>query len=329
MSWPSERAMRGALERSVTFLLSKASEGHRWADFETLAGPSDEWVSAYVGYALAETDCVEGRAAAERAWGELRRCRTPGQGWGYHSLVPTDADSTLWALRLGAALNELEGEHVEGALRFLAQHQDRAGAFTTFAKDGPIREFTGLFGDVSFTGWCGVHPCVTAIAAGMPHLPGATAAREWLRASQSVDGSWAAYWWVDPEYTTAFAVEALALDGDAKRAERAAFWACGRAGSPFARAWQVRILLAAPPNPSTSTALGETLSWLLANQARDGSWPASAHLRIPPPHVIDPASWPDWVEDGRGGGSVNDDPRRLFTTATVMAALQRALRQRS
>ncbi|MCG6499593.1 hypothetical protein, partial [Kitasatospora sp. A2-31] len=60
-------------------------------------------------------------------------------------------------------------------------------------------------------------------------------------------------------------------------------------------------------------ALGE----LMDRQERDGSWPASAHLRLTTPAVHRPWAVAD-------AGPVHLDHHRVFTTATALAALAAA-----
>ena len=56
------------------------------------------------------------------------------------------------------------------------------------------------------------------------------------------------------------------------------------------------------------------MNWLLSQQRTDGSWEASAQLRIPAPDQLDPAAAPDTTSN-------YVDDLGVFTTATVVAAL--------
>ena len=86
-------------ERAVDYLLGRRKSRGRWEDFDTLAGSSTQWVSAYVGLALAQTGDPRALAAAREAWSRLRRRRWRSAGWAYNGRVPADADSTVWAMR--------------------------------------------------------------------------------------------------------------------------------------------------------------------------------------------------------------------------------------
>jgi hypothetical protein len=319
----------GSIERAVAYLLGRRTGRGRWEDFDTLAGTSTDWVSAYVALALARTGDPRALAAAREAWSRLRRRQWRSAGWGYNGRVPPDADSTIWVMHLAAALGSRTGRRTR---RFLAGHLTPAGALATYARVGRIRIFTGLAGQ-SFAGWCGPHGCVTAAGATLAALPGRERALEWLRAAQRPDGDWRAYWWSSPHYATTLAAEALddtADPYDPPRVQRAVRWTArqveeANASSPFDQALALKALVIPPETLPQAARLVETL---VLGQHPDGSWPPSARLRIPPPDVTDPHAYHSWVEGAGGGGSVQVDQRACFTTATVLQALCAADRSR-
>jgi hypothetical protein len=67
------------------------------------------------------------------------------------------------------------------------------------------------------------------------------------------------------------------------------------------------------------------LTQLLALQLDDGSWTASARLRVPPLDAQNPALRWNWDESGNGFGSIVLDQQRVFTTATAVRALSSCL----
>ena len=151
-------------------------------------------------------------------------------------------------------------------------------------------------------------------------------ARAFLRASQEDDGSWRGHWWDDDEYTVARAAEALAMAdgaGDRERVRLAASWAASRIGpdgavwseahagpSAFATALAAQTM-ALVDEPRIHEALCRSLDYLIAVQLADGSWPASARLRVPPPDAVDPLARPEDT-------LVYLDRHRTFTTGTVL-----------
>src|SRR5262249_10849069 len=160
-----------------------------------------------------------------------------GSGWGYHALLPPDADTTTWVLRLAEELGAPARARLRAARDFVERLTRPDGGVATYrGADAPqLEEFLRMPGP--YDGWCGVHTCVTAAAAVLGHDPEQI---EFLVRAQRGDGSWTGHWWDDDEYTTARAVEALARRGEHNAAvTRAVEWASARAGgstSAFATA---------------------------------------------------------------------------------------------
>jgi cytochrome P450 len=326
-----------AIDAGAGFLRREQDRHGVWSDFHTLAGASTEWVTAYVGWALADLGDAQARNAAHRGWNALRHRRRLSGGWGYNRRVPVDADSTTWALALAQRLGLDDDSRVRRGLAVLGLHTRSDGGVATFRSDGPIRRFTGLTGAASFAGWCAPHVCVTAAAASLEGLPHRPRLLDFLRRAQRDDGAWYGYWWLGPEYATALAVAALSRTADRHdedRVRRALVTMHARldvlgaatspllpAGSPFATA---SVLWALSPQGSPGVAserIERAVGWLLAVQDEDGGWPASALMRIPPPGCEDPDAYGPWTTEGGGGGSLVVDQNRLYTTATVVMAL--------
>jgi Prenyltransferase and squalene oxidase repeat len=311
------------IDRALGFLLAARTQTGWWRDFSGVlgddrrwrAGTGDEWVTAYVGAAVAGLARADARRAGRRAWALLVDRRPPGTGWGFNRLAPPDADSTAWALRLAAALGQEASPPAARTRERLDDYILADGGLATY-RDGAL----GPPAAVDSTGWSRTaHACVTAAAAGL----GSCRALEFLRRSHGEDGSWSGYWWEDPEYTTALAAEALHATrarADQVRVEAAVVWALGRIGpdgsvrqSAFATALCVRILRLAHDAATTQDQRRRCLSWLATHQRPDGAWPPSARLRVPPPHVTNPARH-------EGCTTIVDDAG-IFTAATVLVAL--------
>jgi squalene cyclase len=283
--------------------------------------------------ALATSD----REPLERAADALQASQHEDGGWGYHSGVPTDADSTACALLFLAVLGRKD-LCVERASACLARHQDAdSGGLATYREPGPIRRFMGLGAESDLGGWCASHVEVTAtagraFAASARTPPGADADSAWryVCTRQREDGSWASYWWTTHHYPTLQAV-ALASDvGDHAAVQRAAAWALrGQeedggwsapdvATSAFATAMSLSVLLrAGERGPQVDRAVER----LLALQESDGGWPSHPVMRIPPPGLAEPDRQEAWRIDGLGTGVVVRDQHRTFTTAACVGAL--------
>ncbi len=325
-----------ASEAALRFLLRARNWQGWWQDFRLAPGFSDEWVTAYVGTVLAAFPDARATEAATAAWNLLTRRQRSSGAWAYNALPPGDADSTGWAVQLADAVGEGQSERAQLARRYLAQHVRPDGGIATYASDGPIRRFINLPPDRSLRGWCGTQPCVTAAIALLPDFY--PQVRPYLRVVQGDNGSWQSYWWCEDEYATCLAAEVLARGGepeDAPRVERAVRWACERVnhagfvatdkhpeGSPFATALCLRTLLLAHDPDTIGEPVQAVTAWLVDQQRPAGSWISSARLRVPQPDDKHPDTYQGWVYGGRIQGSIVFDQRGIFTTATVLKALQ-------
>ena len=91
-----------SIEGATDFLLDARDERGWWRDFDTLAGASDEWVTAFVGTALAVAGDDRSMRAAWQAWRLLSRRRWWSAGWGYNALGPLPRGGG-WDEPLGAS----------------------------------------------------------------------------------------------------------------------------------------------------------------------------------------------------------------------------------
>jgi hypothetical protein len=320
-----------AAAAALDFLLAAQDPRGAWRDFFLPATESDGWVTGYVGLALAQTADPRAHAAAERAWSHLRRVAKDDGGWGYNDATPTDADSTLWALRLAAAIGEGNSPTARAGRACLERHRRPAGGIATYASaDGP-RNYVGLPASVDFSAWALPHVCVSAAAAGLPGFLD-DGLRTYLLAHQCEDGAWPSYWWFDSGYATAEAVEALGPGAHRDRAVQHAATRVDAATPAFGLAHTLRILAL---EPSAGEAAAQAATLLCASQEPNGSWRASARLRVPAPDCSDPgpdAAWKPWLGLGVMPGSLAElfertftitslDHRRAFTTATALRAL--------
>ena len=260
-------------QNAIAYLANQMSPKGHWQCFETLAGTSDEWVTAFVGCSLASLENSEARRMAEMA---------------HEFLLQKDKP-----LR----------RKYKRARRLLLNHVDRSGGIYTYKLEGPIRYFTKLKRNVSFEGWCSSHTCVTAAVANLQD-PQFGFTLDYLRRTQTSNGNWIAYWWVDQEYVTALAAAALHRnDPNDNSVQDALNWGFAKMherdfvatslfpdGSCYATAWILYLLSFS----GQGHRLINIVEWLVREQRHDGSWNASAALRIPPPFCTDPESFVLW-----------------------------------
>lgn len=306
--------LRAALDRAIgraeEALLARQDAAGSWTDWALPPGPSSEWTTAHVGHCLARHAAAQGarvrpdlaRALAQAAaW--LRSHRFPDGGWGYNPAVPSDADSTALAILF---LSATAGPVPEDAHRHLRSFQQPDGGFATFRPDG----LTGS--------WGRSHPEITAIAllallarpapSGDPAIARAVA---WLRRARRGDGCWNAFWWATGLGATDLGLAVLASVGCPQPAPPAL-----RSLTP-ADSLQSALLLSCLARTGWPPQARALAGRLIADQAADGTWQGAPALRITRRECDSPWDSPD-------PGPLFADPRRTFTTATVLAALSAA-----
>ncbi|HEU0134272.1 MAG TPA: prenyltransferase/squalene oxidase repeat-containing protein [Allosphingosinicella sp.] len=303
----SSRSPAAAIRSAARFLIAARQQDDFWRDFRLVNGESDEWVTAFVGYALVKSGVpLPAGLVPETVRALLGRQRAEG-GWGYNRISPADSDSTAWVLKFLAAA-EVSGPPTESAKAFLLSHLRPEGGLSTYAPATRL-----LFGGAPAaddSGWRSGHPCVAANAAGLIGEP----LTAHLLSIQGADGAWPAYWWRDDALSTALASESLeAIEGAAGSRSSAAAWAALRSPSAtgvFERAW---LIQAHGAGGSAERARAREMALALAAEQRpDGGWDSSAEMLFPDPARL----------HREAGATVVRDQNRLFTAASALLALE-------
>jgi len=316
-----------ALERGARFLLANQGRDGLWRDFDTPAGEASLWPTAFVATALHSAGVAP--EALERAAGALAARQNDDGGWGYNEAVPSDADSTAWALLFLSRAGSHERVCRRAVVCLLRHQRAEDGGVATYAERGPIRRFMGVGWWMPFWGWCRPHTEVTAVAgralmAATADAGAAAADAAWrfVRSRQTTTGHWTSYWWLSPHYTTAQAVELARARRDPAVVDRAADWVlrndAAARRSAFTTAMALSILVDAGADAGTVERFVDDLT---RRQQADGGWPTSAILRVPVPADTDPEhARPRRILRFAGGMELCDQ-HRLFTSAACVAAL--------
>lgn len=333
-----------AIEKSFQFLSAKMNDNGLWEDFNTKAGRSEDWVSGFVLTALLEAgfyaewmpDALQSLLAKQRKNG----------GWGYHSHIPEDADSTAWALRALISAQWLPPHTLRAAVHFLLLNEkENAGGFTTYRDLSRIGEVIGETNPSLMQGWGVPHVCVTSnvllalMDAGLPgKAPVLRRGGNFLLKSREKDGLWLSYWWEGPLFSTYHTLLVLMRlnqlpSRDLKKCVEKiqqlkndqAAWPMDPHGclSPFATSLAVRISLLACPDNHQKMGIAKSIQWLLNQQREDGSWPSYPILRIPDARVKFPNEPTGSLVARAGTGIVVPDDCRIFSTAFITATLEK------
>jgi len=276
--------------RGWAFLAAQQDETGFWEeDWRLPVGSSRMWTTAYVGWRLAtsgggSSDPEMLRRAAD--W--LEANELPQGGWGYTALAGTDADSTALGVLF---LTELGRRAPEGALQRLLSFARKDGGFGTYGAEQSFGSWTASQVEVTAT---------AALALRKARGEGETVhrAERFLYERRGIDGLWDSYWWTAPFYATE--VSARLLGDGARQAAAHAL-----RGLPPANAFEQAL---------RSLVMRETAGDLGEGQLPDGSWPSAPVLRLTRRDVFEP-------RQSANPGPCFADQRRLFTTATVLAAL--------
>lgn len=336
----TDNAVSHACAQALRFLEGRRSPDGLWRDFHTLAGASSDWVSAFVAHAIACADCR--RPSVLAGCKALLYRQRPNGGWSYNRSVPTDCDSTAWAMLALSTAPMWRPSTIQHGLRFLIDHQmEDTGGFATYAARDGIERFIEL-PETMTTGWRRAHPCVTAVTIQSllvhgepPESKVIHRAVAYLEKERDPTGVWRSYWWKGHAYSTYHTLRAFGMARIGHRQdvqETEAFllaeqradggWSDSDSAESevFATAFIVLALLLHPDDEPLEAA-GRGVEWLISQQDTDGRWPAAPILRIPPPTAMDPEQVRLWRIDEDGTGVVVADQHGLFTTAAALWAI--------
>lgn len=293
------RDLSRAHAAGVDYLLACQHADGTWRDYHRMPlGPAIQWVTGFVGAALAEV-ATANRATA-RAAAALLDSRSRDGGWGFNAAVDSDADSTAWAILLLAGTGaEVPCE----AIAFLQSLQRADGGFATYSR----RDAWGVS-----------HPDVTPIAAlaSAPYEPHASE-RALTYALKMVDhdGTWPAYWWRGRHYSSYWNRILLAAHGRRVISQGPAPAESSRwIVSTFDLAWALAMSVAdRDPEP----AIRALALMLCERQGVAGGWTGAADLRVTAPICATP-----WKQEL---GAYCFDDAGLITTASAIRALGLAI----
>ncbi len=313
-SKPRRRApdLAMAIASAADYLVAHQSPAGQWLDFHLPTGPSDAWVTAFVGLALARLPAPfrEGvLPAVQRASAWCESVISPDGGWGYNAFTGSDADSTAHAILFRRSV----GLPVPPASYGLLQSfQKRDGGFATYRLDDAAHS------------WGNSHPDVTPVAleALLTHLPRShpaiRAGRRYVISIQAGEGNWPSFWWNTFLYGTWVNLRLLAETG--WRFDRQQCVASLLSLAPPADAFGLALYSAClnmlgSSDASASLRMAQSVAEILRMQRSDGSWPARPMLRLTDRTCATP--WAETVS-----GDLYADERSLFTTSTVLYCLQ-------
>jgi hypothetical protein len=304
--------LRRSIATAVTYLISRQSPCGQWMDFALPPGPSDAWVTGYVGLSLAllppEFLVPETQRAIRHATRWCGLAMNPDYGWGYNSTTGSDADSTGHVISFLSAAHSPVPDACYDTLR-LFQKED--GGFATYRLDTPDNT------------WGHSHPDVTPVAlralstAQEERAVSWQAALDYVRSGQDRTGIWQSYWWNTFFYGTWANLSFLEKTKSEYRKDDCRRFLATRPlpGDPFPLALFAGCLHLVSPVPGYSLSrLIRVFDRLMEMQTADGSWISRPALRLTNDRMTRP-----WMQPC--SGELFADGQHLFTTATALKVL--------
>ncbi len=273
------------MRQSIDFLLRHQDADGAWRDFRTKPGRSDAWVTAYIGLKLCRQEGM--KSALDQAARFVLSARRR-EGWAYNENCDPDADSTAHAILF---LTSMGCQLHPSAYAALAKFQRPCGGFATYGHVPPDH------------GWGRGHPDVTAAALRALSIQLAPEHDILHRGRQSLAGATQCYWWSSHFYLP---LQLLLLGRDVPQHAHPQPTHC------YDQALALEYAVRKGEPAERVQGLAEALR---SRCLPDGSWPSAPILRI-----TNPRSRASGDELFLASPIVADD-RKLFTTATAVAAL--------
>jgi len=322
------RGQQYSITLAIRYLENSMEEDGSFKDFLTLAGHGKTWVTAYTGSQLMAIP------EAANILTQIKAMLSPLTRGSYNESIVEDADSLsflIWFLKCSD--NDIASELIERWLAFM----DESGGWRTYKDEQGLRSILALDKQISAQGWLSPVHCVSATALFVLSLFPDLSNRfkqtaEYLQ--NEFDIYWKSYWWTSDIYATSFAIRAFCSGSyTTEAAKKACDWLCinqHRNGSwwhtsrarenAFYTAHAVLALMHADFKKYKAN-IDAAITWLVQHQTEDGSWKSDRILRIPSTGTLNPEDVKKWRNSSFGVNILVDDHNRVFTTSTVLNAL--------
>ena len=294
------------LERGLAYLCAHQASAGYWSDWRLPPGESRMWTTAYIGYRLCALPPqprarIDEQLMRADAW--LRASEfADGGGWGYSELTGPDTDSTALALLFLRA----RGGPVTSE-RQLYAYQQADGGFSTYTRNASHGGWVQSQADVTATTLLALLPTPFSLTERMP------AAMRYLQSQRRADGLWNSYWWRSCLYATQANLTLLHAAGERLDCARLTA-SLGRVSAQTAFESALLLMCLLQLGNASQPLAAAHARLLRAGQLPDGSWPSQPMLRLTSREISEPWLFPE-------AGLLFRDEKRLFTTATVLAAL--------
>jgi hypothetical protein len=316
------------------FIINHQNDNGSWFDYDTNAGLSNVWSTAFILNNISNT--IFNEKTIKKAISFLKENKQEDL-WGYNTSMIFDSDSTSFAL-ISLAKNKISTSKELDL--YLAQQQLKGG-YSTYTNKHKLLECLN-FEYTNVQGWMQEHLCVSAVSYYlMETLNLRSDFRDniyiFLLKNQNQNGLWDSYWWTSPIYATSFIIQAYfinnteanesiekAIDGLLSLQQNdGSFIDNHNFKSPF---YTALVIIAFCSNKIVYNEYQDkiklALKWLLSQQTTDGAFLSTYSLQIPEASIVNPKKVKKWSkEKNHTTNIICNDFMRLFTTSTCVNAL--------
>jgi|APTNR8051073442_1049403.scaffolds.fasta_scaffold02131_6 squalene-hopene/tetraprenyl-beta-curcumene cyclase len=326
----SKNELPVAITSAIIYLEKSINDKGLFEDFMTSAGKSMTWATAYAGVNLVDIPEANNKILP------LIKSSLINSGRGaYNETIIEDSDSLSFLIWF---LKSSDTNPTNSIVTSWLNYMDDNGGWSTYKNEILLRERLKLESDITLKGWISPVQCVSAVALNVltlfPEL-----SHQFHRTSEfllkRIDNEmfWKSYWWSSDIYATSFTIIAFTKNKNLERyAEAGCQWLVNTQNengswnthnnqeNAFYTALACNALMKYDYNKYTLP-IKKAVFWLVNSQTDDGSWISGRILRIPATDVVEPEKVKKWRNSSFGVNIIVDDHNRIFTTTTVVNAL--------
>jgi len=317
------------------FLVNYQNEDGSWFDYNTNAGMSNVWSTAFILNNI--LDIKIDKKVISKAISFFKNNKQQSL-WGYNTSMLPDNDSSSFVLMVLYHQNV----DISKELEIYLSQQSNKGGFSTYIDRKKLSNYLQT-PQKKLDGWLQEHICVSAVSyylmerLNLEGNPSKDKLHDFLFKNQRKDGLWISYWWTSPIYATSFIIQAYFINNTeinesisraisgllSLQQSDGSFIDNHNTKSSF---YTALVIIALCSNKTVSneyqTKIKLAIDWLLSQQTKDGSFISTYSLQLPNTSVLNPKNIKKWTKgNSQATNIITNDFMRLFTTSTCAKAL--------
>lgn len=336
----SKRTIEDRITQGLEFVNKKLLEDGNWEEYINSAGASNTWATSFISSFLYEV--VDSRKIINFDKIKSFLLSKYEKEFSYNDFAPRDGDSTTFGL---LALYQM-GVDIKSKLPTWIKYQHINGGFSTYiAEDrGDLKELMGSYKESDFGMWENPQICVSAVALYLMqllkhnyNLEEKVNSLKYFILNAHKNSIWDSYWWTSPFYSTSFIIKASFMNNDKDlqspcinaiknilqlQSRSGAFGDSFIPESSFYTGLVIDSLCCSDTIITRNLpAIEKSITWIINNQYRDGSWLESHAMRLPSFRTVTQNVTKLWPVSRTGLNVRAVEFNRLFSTAVCISAL--------